>query len=74
MYQTIQQLRNKAASKLQKAFKRYQFASIVPKALKLRKTKMVLMIQKIMRGYKEFSKINKIIRAKHMKEAFEYFE
>jgi hypothetical protein len=73
MYKFIQSERNKAASTLQRAFKRYRMFNLIPKALKFRKTSMILMIQRYLRGYKDFSKINKIIRAKHMKETFEYF-
>lgn len=74
IYHLIQHERNKAAARIQKAFKRYRMFNLIPKALKFRKNIMVLRIQKFLRGYKVYSKINKIIRDKHMKETFEYFE
>ncbi|CAI2358840.1 unnamed protein product [Moneuplotes crassus] len=74
MYLQVQEIRNNAAKKLQKAFKRYRLFTLIPKALKCHKNNKIMMIQRIMRGYKVYSKINKIIREKHMKEAFEYFD
>lgn len=69
----IQEHRNKAASKLQRAWRRHRIFSLIPKALVYRKNLSILMIQKYMRGYKVYSKINSTIRQKHMKESFEYF-
>ena len=46
---------------------------MIPKALKARKNMAASLIQRYVKGYVEWRGINRIIRARRLKENFEYF-
>lgn len=65
--------RNQAASKLQKAWKRYRIFNLIPKALRYRKNKAVSIIQKYLRGYWDYTIYNRIMKHNKMNNSFKYF-
>ena len=62
LFHIIQTQRKAAASKLQKAWRKFRLFSLIPKALKFRKKLAIVTIQKYLRGYKEYSIYNRIIQ------------
>lgn len=61
MYNLLRFTRDKAATMIQKAWRRYRIFNLIPKALKFRKAQAVLVVQKYLRGYKVFRKYERIL-------------
>ncbi|CAI2364367.1 unnamed protein product [Moneuplotes crassus] len=73
IYSAKKKLLDQTARKIQQCWRSYRIFTLVPKTLKFRKQKSLLLIQKFLRGYRDYKRINEVLSAQRMHQNFAYF-
>lgn len=73
-FKAIVAKRNAAASYLQRVWKRYRMITMVPKAWRAKKFKWISTLQKYIRGFLAFKKVQRELNSLKLREAFDYFD
>jgi len=74
IYRTMILLREKAAEAIQRTWKRHRNITMIPKVMKERRKRALVIIQKFMRGYMEFNKHKSNVRQFRLKNNFIFFD
>lgn len=66
-------MRDEAVNTIHRAWKRFRMITMIPKVMKERRKRALIIIQKFMKGYYQFYKYKDEIRQFKLQNNFEYF-